>query len=406
MMRKSGYLFFGVLLVAFMLVFAGCNSESSSSEKTAAESPSSETSDDTASVEDLAAEESAEKDDSGKDSEPEESTDESVPDKTSTGGSGSDAPSAENGTLALYLTDATTNYQAVYVTISEIQVHISGSDEDGEEEDVLEGEDALEEEGEWITVAEPEQTYNLLELVNGVMAQLGITELETGHYTMLRMILGETPDGEPNLLGYEHPYPNYIITESDEEIEMFVPSGYQTGIKLVSGFEIVAGASTELVLDFDASRSVVKAGRSGKYLLKPTIKVVDYISRADVNGIVNDPDGEGLPGAIVSAQIYNPGDEEASIDPTVEIFTSTQTDEAGNYRLFLPPGNYNIVAYKGPEDGTEGENGEEGSAMAYGQSTYEVKDRNSHASRGSSNPTAETSCDVRISARAMSRIIG
>ncbi len=363
MIKKSGYLFLGVLFMAFMLVFAGCNSESSSSENSAAESPSSEnassenTSVDTASVKNPAAETSAGEDGSGEDSEAEESTGESGPDKTATGGSASEAPSAEKGTLALYLTDATTNYQGVYVTISEIQVCFSESDEAGEEEDVLEGEDALEEEGEWITVAEPAQTYNLLELVNGVMAQLGTTELETGHYTMLRMILGETPDGETNLLGYEHPYPNYIITGSDEEIEMFVPSGYQTGIKLVSGFDIIAGAATELVLDFDASRSVVKAGQSGKYLLKPTIKVVDSISRADVNGVVTGPDGEGIPGAIVSAQIYNEGDEEAGTSPSVEVFTSTQTDEDGSYRMYLPAGDYNIVAYKGPE---------EGEATAYG----------------------------------------
>lgn len=395
-MKKSGRLFLGILFaVVFLLFLAGCNDDSSSSgnssEKSSMESTAEESSastnpsgdsasggDDATDVKDskdpAKQEESSEEDEPDKSSTDENKSDEDEPDKSSADGNTADEPSAAKGTLALYLTDATTNYKAVYVTIAEVQVHMSGSSEEGEDEIEIaeEGEDEGEvaeegdTEGAWLTVAEPGQTYNLLELVNGVMAQLGTTELETGHYTMLRMILGENPDEEDNLLGFDHPYPNYIITGSDEEIPLFVPSGYQTGIKLVSGFEIVAGASTELVLDFDASRSVVKAGRSGKYLLKPTIKVVDYISRADVNGIVNDPDGEGLPGAIVSAQVYNPGDGEAGIDPTVEIFTSTQTDEAGNYRLFLPPGDYNIVAYKGPEDGMEAENGEEGSAMAYG----------------------------------------
>ena len=384
MMKKSGRLFLGILFaVVFLLFLVGCNDDSSSSgnsaEKSSMESAAEESSASTNPSGDSASggDDATDVKDSKDDAKQEESSEEDEPDKSSTdeNTNTADEPSAAKGTLALYLTDATTNYKAVYVTIAEVQVHMSGSSEEGEDEIEVaeEGEDEGEvaeegdTEGAWLTVAEPGQTYNLLELVNGVMAQLGTTELETGHYTMLRMILGENPDEEDNLLGFDHPYPNYIITGSDEEIPLFVPSGYQTGIKLVSGFEIVAGASTELVLDFDASRSVVKAGQSGKYLLKPTIKVVDYISRADVNGIVNDPDGEGLPNAIVSAQIYNPGDEDAGIDPTVEIFTSTQTDENGNYRLFLPPGDYNIVAYKGPEAEIEAQGEEEDSPpVAYG----------------------------------------
>ena len=365
MTRKSAGLILWVTVAAvFMLLLAGCNTESASTKKTADTSSTVQgAASENMQEENISEADSPEKNGSSEpageeqktdnDGEKQESSGDDPPDQTKVDDPTIEEPAAQKGSLTLYLADATTNYQAVYVTVSEVQVCMSENDGAGEGED----EGAPGEGGGWITVAEPGQTYNLLELVNGVMAELGTTELETGHYTMLRMILGDHPDEAENLLGYSHPYPNYIITGSGEEISLFVPSGYQTGIKLVSGFDIVADASTELVLDFDASRSVVKAGQSGKYLLKPTIKVVDSISRADVNGAVSDPDGEGIPGAIVSAQIYDAGDADAGIDPVVEVFTSTQTGDDGNYRLYLPPGDYHIVAYKGPG---------EGETMAYG----------------------------------------
>ncbi len=363
-MRKGRRLFLWISFVLFFLfLLAGCNTDSSSGsdggderqsvEESAGENPQG---DDTGS-EGSSGQTSGNEEAAGGASEngtsteedgysEEESTDRSSSDAGSDDES-TDEASVEKGALTLYLADATTNYLAVYVTIAEVQVHRAG----GGEED-----------GGWITVCEPEQTYNLLELVNGVMAELGTKKLETGHYTMLRMILGDNPDNELNLHNYGHCCPNYILTESGEEIPLFVPSGYQTGIKLVSGFDIIKEASTELVLDFDAARSVVKAGRSGRYLLKPTIKVVDAISRANVSGTVIDEDLVPVSGANVSAQIYHEGS--VYPEPAIEVFTSTPTTEDGQYTLYVPAGDYLIVAYKAPPEGNlEGEGYE---PLAYG----------------------------------------
>ena len=181
------------------------------------------------------------------------------------GGSGSTAVSGgETGTLSLSLTDtATGEYRAVYVTIQEVSVHQAETDAEEEKE----------RENGWVTVAEPNRTYNLLKLINGVLEPLGIEQLKAGHYTQMRLVLGETPDDEPNILNQDHPYPNYIIYDDDQDTvqELKVPSGYKTGIKMVHGFDIMADQTTDLILDFDASRSVVTAGSSGQLLLKPTI---------------------------------------------------------------------------------------------------------------------------------------
>ena len=251
---------------------------------------------------------------------------------------GGDAGVASNtGTLGIGLTDATTDqYQAIYVTIAEVQVKkLIGEAEEGV--DVP----ALEEEG-WITVLTPGQTFNLLELVNGVVADLGLAELDAGDYGQMRLILGELPEPtETNILGDPHPYANYLIKTEDGSVEdLKIPSGYETGVKIVHAFTIAAMGATEIILDFDALKSVVEAGSSGQWLLKPTIKVLETLDNS-VEGLVSDGAGP-LEGALVSAQLY---DAEA-VDPRDEVMVegATASDINGAYFLYLVPGTYNMVA--------------------------------------------------------------
>ena len=104
----------------------------------------------------------------------------------------------------------------------------------------------------WTTVATPNKTSNLLDLANGVREDLALVKLADGLYTQMRLIIGTNPDSGLNILNRTHPYANYVIDLSDAAHELKVPSGLQTGIKLVQGFEINANSTTELNLDFDA----------------------------------------------------------------------------------------------------------------------------------------------------------
>jgi hypothetical protein len=245
----------------------------------------------------------------------------------SCGDGGSGSPDTATGTLKLGLTDAATgNYQAIYVTIAEVQVKKQDDGGSG-----------------WQTVVTPDQTYNLLELVNGVIKPLGIGELGTGQYGQMRLILGDQPDGSENILNESHPYANYLIDSEDNSIELKVPSGYQTGIKVVKGFWINASQATELILDFDGARSVVQAGKSGKWLLKPTIKVLETVDNS-VSGMVEDDGGAPIEGGLVSAQFYDPDAVDLKNEVLVE--TTTVSTEEGAYKLFLPPDIYNIVVAK------------------------------------------------------------
>ena len=239
------------------------------------------------------------------------------------GGGGGSGGTAQSGTLSVGLTDASTDeYKAVYVTINEVQVRVD--------------------EGAWKIVGSPRKTYNLLDLVNGVREELGVAELSAGNYTQMRLIIGNTSDGGINILSKRHPSANYVIDWNDVDHTLKIPSGFQTGVKIVQGFTISPSQTTELILDFNASESVVVAGNSGQWLLKPTVKVLNTKECSIINGTVSDGETNVLDGVLVSAQYT-----QSATDVKDEVVTeaSTVTDEKGQYKIFINPGTYNIVAY-------------------------------------------------------------
>jgi hypothetical protein len=229
-----------------------------------------------------------------------------------------------NGSLALSLTDAAIeDFQGVYVTIQEVQVNLAVAD-DAEED--------------WQVVASPAATFNLLELINGNLADLGIAELPPGEYAELRMILGDTPDVELNLFGEVHPFAHYVVTEMGEIFELVVPSGFQTGLKLSESFTIDEDFTTELILDFNALKSIVRAGSQGIWYLRPTVNVLQNEILATVEGVVQGEfEGEVMAGAEVAAQVTD-------ADGEVTVIASTIADESGAFRLLLEPGNYTLIA--------------------------------------------------------------
>lgn len=253
---------------------------------------------------------------------------------SSCGGGGGGGVSSEVGTFSMELTDANNNEnKAIYVTIEDVRVHHKDWEEDA-----------------WESVSAPNlpKTFNLYELTNGVSEKIGMADIETGTYTQMRLIIGAVEDNGINILGQAHPFANYVIDTGDVVHELKIPSGIQTGIKIIHGFEISDNQTTELLLDFSADKSVVVAGNSGKWMLKPTIKVSDYEELSIVRGrVVEKPDAELEPGAepepIKGALVTVQGFDDAAGNEKdeVPIYTTTVTDENGYFAIFIHP----------PEDG-------------------------------------------------------
>ena len=266
----------------------------------------------------------------------------------SCGSGGGSSSSDSTGTLSMSLTDEpASEYSAFYITINDIQVHLKGNEDDDEN---------------WRSVAAPTlpKTFNIKDLTAGVREEIGLADLPVDDYTQMRLIIGDTPDDGINTEGESHEsngFANYVIDKNGEYHELKIPSGYQTGFKIVHGFSISTEQTTELLLDFVASQSVVIAGNSGKWLLKPTIKVGDMAELSIIRGKVVDEDRDGINNVTVSVQKFNKDilHNNTNAQERVVVQTSTfsmpnphTTDhEDGYFAIFVTPGEYNLVFYKG-----------------------------------------------------------
>lgn len=181
------------------------------------------------------------------------------------GGGGSDASS---GTLRLALTDAPAcGYDHVYVTVDSVKVHQSAS--------------AGENDPGWYPITLPSlpKRIDLLDLRNGLLEELGQTALPAGRYTQLRLVLS------PNSASL--PYANAVTPTGGAQAALTTPSAQQSGLKINVDIEIEPGKLADFVLDFDACKSVVSAGNSGKFNLKPVISVLPrFIEGMAVDGYV------------------------------------------------------------------------------------------------------------------------
>lgn len=233
------------------------------------------------------------------------------------------------GRLSMSLTDKPTHeYTAVWVTIKEIATHMEGDPESS-----------------WTKVLDVNRTYDLLSLANGVRAELGLVELPAGHYTQMRFLIGTANSLDPALPA------NYVVDPKGDIHELKIPSGVQSGIKLVQGFDINENSTTELVFDFDVAASVVAAGNSGKYILRPTIHQIDYSqTRTVIQGFVKTAEGAGIPGAEVNLQIYTPRADGQDYKDEIVRYASTATDSTGAYMFWFlnipEPKTFNVVGTK------------------------------------------------------------
>lgn len=226
-------------------------------------------------------------------------------------GGGGGSSSAGDGSLRVALTDAPScGYEHVYVTIEKVRVHQSASAADAE--------------GGWSELTlSPARRVDLLELTNGVVQELGTMPLPAGHYSQIRLVLASNSGtGTTSVANAVQPTGGVLIPLS-------TPSAQQSGLKLQAHFDVAAGQMADMVLDFDACKSVVKAGNSGNYNLKPVISVFQRI----VSGV------QGFVTTTLSLSSTT-----ISVQQDGVTVRSTTPDSTGKFSIpYLNTGTYTIV---------------------------------------------------------------
>ena len=227
-------------------------------------------------------------------------------------GGGSGGSVAESGTLRLALTDAPScGYDKVNITVEKVRVHQSSNANDSD--------------AGWAEVVlNPARRIDLLNLQNGILDELGQVPLPTGKYTQLRMILADNTGSNP-------PANSVVLTGTVSpatEVALKTPSGQQSGVKANINIDIAANKLADFVIDFDACKSVVVAGNSGQYLLKPVVRVTPrYISAV---------------AGFVSTQIS--GSTTVSVQQNGVVIKATAPDSNGKFLLQpVAPGLYTLV---------------------------------------------------------------
>ena len=225
------------------------------------------------------------------------------------GGGGGGTAAAPEGTVRLALTDAPScGYDHVYVTVERVRMHNSDGAGDSE--------------GGWeeIVLATPKR-LDLLELTNGTLEELGQTDVPAGTYSQIRLVLAANTGANP--------LANSVQPTGGAEVALKTPSAQQSGLKLKAKFDVEADGLADLVLDFDACRSIVKAGGSGNYNLKPVLTLSKRV-QTGIQGYVSTT--MTLNGTTVSAQQNG------------VVMRSTVPDTTGKFVLpFLAAGNYDVV---------------------------------------------------------------
>ena len=232
---------------------------------------------------------------------------------------------SDTGRLSIQLTDAPFPHDLVAeanVTIFKIDAR----NKDMEPNAVMEGEMTDETGAPFVVLMEEEIEVNLLDLTNGLTETIVNTEVPVGSYDLVRVYVKGV---------------NIVLTDGTT-YNLEVPSGEQTGIKvfITPGLVVAGGLSSDLLLDFDVSRSFVPMGNnldlSGitGFNFNPVIKAANLSTAGTLTGMVTTLQEEasiGLEGAQVS--IFSAG----TLD------TTTFSDETGAYSVLgLTAGTYEV----------------------------------------------------------------
>ena len=228
-------------------------------------------------------------------------------------------------------------FSHVYVTIVDVKAHVSATagDNDSGWQDLTPG-----------LSAAPKQ-IDLLGQANNqcFLATLGATtQLQPGNYQQVRLILADNNTSVTNNACSGSA--NCVVLSDDSSVHsLALSSEAKTGIKIPAGqiasggFNIAAGDTRDLNIDFDTCASILRQG-NGQYRLKPVLHAGEVSTTAtSINGRVYDKtSGQAVNGRVLVALEQK---DTAGVD---RIVMTTLANADGTFVFCpIPAGTYDLV---------------------------------------------------------------
>lgn len=133
--------------------------------------------------------------------------------------------------------------------------------------------------GKTVTITFPSaEPIDLLQLQNGTLgALLQGASVPTGNYDWLQLNVLANPDTQGQ---------SYILLTSGTQYPLYVPSGSQSALRILSPFTVTEGRTTQLLVEFDLRQSITSSAADGQnYALVPALRLEN---QADLGAISAD----------------------------------------------------------------------------------------------------------------------
>jgi uncharacterized protein DUF4382 len=170
-------------------------------------------------------------------------------------------------------------------------------------------------------------TIDLLTLQRGnVAALVNGAAVPAGTYAWLRLIL-DTSAGKDYVLYCSSGAPCAAPTQ----IALNIPSGAETGLKIVRGFAMPVNGAIHLVVDFNVNSSIVPLPNSTSWHLKPVLRVVETDTVGAIAGTISAAAMQAAKVAktacsstnLPTVYVYSAGSATTNVMPD-DIFTGTE----------------------------------------------------------------------------------
>lgn len=196
--------------------------------------------------------------------------------------------------------------------------------------------------------------------------------LDAGSYDWIRLTVNAGTNASDS----------FIELEDGAMHALFIPSGNQSGLKLVRGFVIPANGSADFTIDFDLRKSVVDpASPNTPYILKPALRLVDNTEVGTISGTVDTAIAnttECSPAVYVYEGIDVAADDVGSATEPVASALVNMSDTSGEFEYtvaFLTAGEYTVaLTCDADQDAADSDDdvtfaGQQNAAVETGQTT-------------------------------------